>query len=236
MSSPYTPPRHIPISESSVFPVGSTRPSPALSLLAAQPASVAPVSVVSPTVVTAVCSLLHCSAPRAHPYPPRIYINNLPSGETEYSETINVVQAPGHGYFDCDVDHQCPSPVFTASAVADWLRTSPLTERALLAEALTIPESEIVQTVSAEPRQSGGMLLVNTTPIPLMFRIDAQGRFRLAWIGGETAFIRQSHHRAPSVRELLIPPGDSRTLVGNPGGPRFADGVWGVVTVSHAFS
>jgi len=236
MSFSYTPPRHVSISESSAFPVGATRPSPALSPPAAQPAPVAPVLVVSPTVVTPACPLLHCSAPRAHLYPPRIYINNLPSGDASFSEAINVVQAPGHGYFDCDADHQCPPLVFTASAVAAWLRTSPLTERALFAEALTIPESEITQTVSAEPRQLSGMLLVNTTPMPLMFRIDAQGRFRLAWVGGETAFIRQLHHRAPSVRELLIPPGESRTLVGNPGGPRFADGVWGVVTVSHAFS
>jgi len=232
----YTPPPHLSISESSAFPVGVTRPLSALPLLAAQPASVAPVPVVSPTVATPVCSLLHCPAPRAHTYPPRIYINNLPSGDRDYSEATNVAQAPGHGYFDCDADHQCPSPVFTNSAVAAWLRASPLTERSQFVEALTIPESEIVQTISAEPRQLNGMLLINTTPIPLVFRIDAQGLFRLAWIGGDTAFIRQPHHRAPTARELLIPPGESRTLVGNPNGPRFADGVWGVVTVSHVFS
>jgi len=230
----YSPPSHSSISESSSFPVGTASPVSPLPLVVAQPATSPPI-VVQPSVSISSppCSRVHCTAPSAHSYPPRVYINGLPSSLGDYSEAFNVTQPTGQSYFDCDVSHSCIT--FDTASVAEWLRTSPLQDRALLAGALQILAEHFHQDISAEPRQSTGLLLVNSTPIPLLFRVTSAGLFRLAWIGGETAFVRQRHHSSPPASERMVPPGESRTLVGNPGGPRFADGVWGVVTVTHSY-
>jgi len=234
MSFSYSPPKHSVISESSLFPVGTALPVSPLPLVAAQPATNLPI-ITQPTAVapSPPCSRTHCTAPSAHPYPPRIYINGIPSSLGDYSEASNVEQPTGQSYFDCDVSHDCVT--FDTASVATWLRTSPLQDRLLLVGALQILADHFHQDISAEPRQSTGLLLVNDTPIPLLFRITSAGLFRLAWVGGEMPFVRQRHHSSPPASERLVPPGESRTLVGNPGGPRFADGIWGVVTVTHTF-
>jgi len=233
MYRPYSPPVHVSFPDSSAFPTGTALPVPALLPAAVQPSAAPLVVASSSPSIPSPCSLIHCSAPAAHPYPPLVYINGIPSSLGDYSEGFNVVQPPGQTYFDCDVSHSCV--VFDTTAVAEWLRTSPLADRALLMSALQIPAEQFHQSISADPRQSAGLLLVNNTPLPLVFRVTSTGTFRLAWFGGDTAFVRQRHHSSPPPGERLIPPGESRTLVGNPGGPRFADGVWGVVTVTHEF-
>lgn len=234
MRFPYSPPSHSPVRDSSFYPVEAASPVSALPLVVVQPATVQPI-VLQPTSTTPSppCARVHCTAPAAHPYPPRIYVNGIPSSLGDYSEATNVVQPTGQSYFDCDLPHRCD--VFDTASVAEWLRTSPLQDRLLLVGALQILAEHFHQDVVAEPRQSAGLLLVNSTPIPLLFRITPAGLFRLAWVGGDTAFIRQRHHSSPPASERLVPPGESRTLVGNPGGPRFADGIWGVVTVTHTF-